>query len=74
MSYLTRVLIAIDQFFAVLLFGTMPDETISAMAHRRQWKRMEQFINWIFRDSNHCSAAYVSEMRGTQNAPEYENG
>lgn len=74
MSYFKRILIAADQFFAVLLFGTMPDETISAMAHRRQWKRMERVINWIFRDPDHCAAAYVSEMRGTQNAPEYENG
>lgn len=74
MSYFKRVLIAIDQFFAVLLFGTMPDETISAMAHRRQWKRMEKVINWIFRDENHCAEAYVAEMRGTQNDPEYENG
>lgn len=73
MSYPKRILIAIDQFFAVLLFGTMPDETISAMAHRRQWKRMERVINWIFRDPDHCAKAYISEMRGTQNAPEYEN-
>ena len=42
MTYPKRVLIAIDQLFAVVLFGTMPDETISAMAHRRGWKRLEQ--------------------------------
>ena len=35
MTYPKRVLIAIDQLFAVVLFGTMPDETVSAMAHRR---------------------------------------
>ena len=32
MTYPKRVLIALDQLFAVVLFGTMPDETISAMA------------------------------------------
>ena len=36
MTYPKRVLIALDQLFAVVLFGTMPDETISAMAHRRR--------------------------------------
>ena len=28
MTYPKRVLIALDQLFAVVLFGTMPDETI----------------------------------------------
>ena len=32
MTHLKR---ALDQLFAVVLFGTMPDETISAMANRR---------------------------------------
>lgn len=72
MNYPKRILIALDQFFAVLLFGTMPDETISAMAHRRQWRRLEAIINWLFQDPLHCAHAYVSEMRGTQNAPEYK--
>lgn len=71
MNYLKRLLIAIDQFFAVLLFGSMPDETISAMAHRRGWKRVEGAINWLFRDPDHCASAYKSEMTGAQNAREY---
>ena len=71
MTYPKRVLIALDQLFATVLFGTMPDETISAMAHRRGWKRTEAFINWLFRDPLHCAKAYVSEMNGTQNAREY---
>ena len=74
MTYLKRVLIAIDQLFAVVLFGTMPDETISAMAHRRGWKRLERLINWLFRDPLHCAKAYLSEVEGSQNAPEYQNG
>lgn len=71
MTYPKRVLIALDQLFAVVLFGTMPDETISAMAHRRGWKRLERFINWLFQDDNHCAMAYVAEMTGTQNSPTY---
>ena len=32
MKYPTRILVAVDQLVAVVIFGTMPDETISAMA------------------------------------------
>ena len=63
MTYPKRVLIAIDQLFAV-----------SAMAHRRGWKRLERLINWLFCDDMHCAKAYLSEMEGSQNAPEYQNG
>lgn len=45
---------------------------LSARAHRKHHKRIEQAINWIFRDAHHCAKAYLSEMRGTQNAPEYK--
>ena len=71
MTYPKRVLIALDQLFAVVLFGTMPDETVSAMAHRRGWKRLERLINWLFCDDMHCASAYIAEMTGTQNAPIY---
>lgn len=74
MTYPKRVLIAIDQLAAVVLFGCMPDETISAMAHRRGWKKTEAFINWLFRDPHHCAMAYISEMDGSQNAKEYRRG
>ena len=71
MTYPKRVLIALDQLFAVVLFGTMPDETISAMAHRRGWKWLERLINWLFCDDMHCASAYIAEMTDTQNAPIY---
>lgn len=71
MTYPKRVLVALDQFIAVLIFGCMPDETISAMAHRRHWRRTESFINWLFHDDLHCAHAYVSEMTAEQNAKEY---
>lgn len=71
MSYVKRVLIAVDQLAAVVFFGCMPDETISAMAHRRQWTKLEKAINWAFRDEFHCASAYVAEMNAEQNAKEY---
>ena len=74
MTYPKRVLIALDQLFAVVLFGTMPDETVSAMAHRRGWKRLERLINWLFADDTHCAQAYIAEMNGAQNAKEYHRG
>lgn len=74
MTYPKRILIALDQLFAVVFLGTMPDETISAASHRRGWKRLERCINWLFSDPLHCAKAYVSEMNGTQNAREYRNG
>ena len=67
---LKQIVIAIDQLVNAL-FGTMPDETISAMAHRRGWKRLERLINWLFRDDMHCAKSYIAEMNGTQNAPIY---
>ena len=74
MTYPKRVLIAIDQLFAVVFLGTMPDETVSAACHRRGWKKTEALINWLFRDPHHCAMAYISEMNGTQNAKEYHRG
>ena len=71
MTYVKRILIALDQLAGVILLGTNPDETISAMAHRRQWKTTERVINFLFRDSDHCAKAYLAEMRGEQNAGEY---
>ena len=66
-----QFLIALDQLFNTLI-GGMADETISARAHRRQWKKTEAFINWLFRDDLHCARAYISEMSGSQNSREYQ--
>lgn len=64
--------IAFDQFIGTCIIdGHKADETISAWAHRERHVRTERFINWLFRDPLHCAKAYVSEMEGTQNAPEY---
>lgn len=60
-----QVLIALDQF-ANTLIGGMADETISARAYRKGWKRREAFINWLFRDPNHCRDSYNSELLRSQ--------
>lgn len=64
--------ISLDQWLGTCLIkGHRADETISAWAHRERHVRTERLINWLFRDPLHCAKAYVSEMEGTQNAPEY---
>ena len=67
-----QALIAFDQWLAVcFLNDAYADETISAWAHRKHHARTERLINFIFRDKNHCAKAFISEMRGTQNASIY---
>lgn len=64
--------VSFDQWLGTCLIkGHRADETISAWAHRERHLRTERLINWLFRDPLHCAKAYVSEMVGTQNAPEY---
>lgn len=66
--------IALDQWVATcLIYGALADETISAWAHRKQHKRTERAIDWLFRDENHCAKAYLAEMLGEQNAREYRD-
>lgn len=68
-----QCLIALDQWLATcLISGAYADETISAMAHRRQWKRTERVINFIFCDENHCGKAYLAEKNRTQQPKEYQ--
>lgn len=65
--------IALDQWLAPCLFsGAYADETISAMAHRRHWKKTERFINWIFRDDLHCARSYIAELANAQSPKEYQ--
>ncbi len=68
-----QVLIALDQL-ANTLVGGYADETISARAHRKGWKRREAFINWLFRDQNHCKSSYDSEVLREQLPNEYRRG
>ena len=63
MKRIYNLLIAIDQFFAVLFFGSNPDQTISGYvgykAHttdKKRYKVYQWFINLLFRpfEKDHC--------------------
>ena len=69
-----HVLIAIDQLFNALTGGAA-DETLSSRTYRgailaeqpkKRWRVLYRFINGIFFDSNHCKAAYESELNHKQ--------
>lgn len=60
-----QILIALDQL-ANTLCGGMADETISARAYRSGWRRRERFINWLFRDPDHCHQSFLSELTRRQ--------
>ena len=57
-TYAVNILLAIDQFFNVIMFGD-PDETISSRAGRvwpnSTWRK---FIDWLmFWQTDHCYRA-----------------
>lgn len=54
------------------IYGALADETISAWAHRKQHKRTERAIDWLFRDENHCAKAYLAEMNQQHSPKEYQ--
>ena len=72
-----RVLICLTNLFGNVWFGlirgekTYPDESTSAFVYRTKKPRWERFINFMFRNPNHCAEAYLHEQDGRQNAPEY---
>lgn len=76
-SVAQRILINLTQLLCQVWFGwikgevTYPDESTSAFVFRTRKWRLVRWINWIFRDPQHCRTAYESEKLGTQNAPEY---
>jgi len=53
---LLNIAIALDQLGNALLGG---------------WHKTAAVINWIFQTPDHCLNAYLSELRGSQNHPEY---
>ena len=67
-----KILLCLDNLLGNLLFrGIGPDESISAYCWRKGYMRRVAIIDWIMREEYHCFNAYMSEKRGTQNAPEY---
>ena len=77
-----HVLIAADQFFNALTGGAA-DETLSSRTYRgailaeqpkKRWRVLYRFINWLFRDKNHCKTAYKSEITGKQHDKRFNQG
>ena len=74
MSYVRRLLIAVDQLLNAVL-GGWPDETLSSRAWRwelagvRSWPR--RLIDALFfPEEEHCRESYESERLGRQLPPE----
>lgn len=72
-SYVTQVLVAIDQLANALLAG-WADETLSSRAHRQRhktrWAIMEKIINLLFFfQPDHCRVAYEAEITRRQTFP-----
>lgn len=68
-TYIMNLLIAVDQFFNVLLRGE-PDETLSSRAHRMRlkgqpvWGWTATAINLLFFwQQDHCKGAFESEQQ-----------
>lgn len=69
-GYIRKILVSIDQLVNTVLGGEC-DETISARCWRKGYMKRVAIIDWLMDEEHHCFNAYVSEKRGTQNAPEY---
>lgn len=53
-TYIQNVLTGFDQFVGTL-FGITADITISGwVGYKYPGSWMERFINWLFRDTEHC--------------------
>lgn len=65
-SYLRGIAIGLDQFGATLIYGT-EDWCISSIAYKHYTENRNtyvmKFINFIFRDPDHCKNSYLAESR-----------
>lgn len=69
---MTQFLIAIDQTINTMV-GGWADETLSARAHRCNW-RIRSVINAVFFwQDDHCRASYESERQRRQLPLEYRH-
>jgi hypothetical protein len=59
-TYLYNVGVSVDYLLATLFFCTK-GHTISAIVYKRKYKLAVEIINWLFRDSSHCSSSYKKE-------------
>jgi hypothetical protein len=55
-----------SQLLNVLAFGGSPNETVSGRAYRQRsnpaWARREAWINWLFRDPDHCRTSHLEDV------------
>lgn len=70
-----QVMVALDQLANAIAAG-WADETISARAYRQRskphWRRAMQVIDAaFFWQANHCRAAYLGEIKRSQQPPAY---
>ena len=74
MTYVKRILIAVDQLLNAL-FGGWPDETLSSRCWRwsrdrvRAWP-LRAVAGLFFWEKEHCRGSYESERLGRQLPPE----
>ena len=67
-----RVLLAFDIFIGTLMFSDCyPTEPTSSYVWRRNRYRWIQFINWLFRDPEHCRISFEHSKQHLFDAPEY---
>lgn len=59
-SKLLRLKEAASQFLCVLLVNGDSDEMLSSWSYRTR-SRLEPWINWLFRDVEHCKKSYEWE-------------
>jgi hypothetical protein len=59
-EYIYNVGVSVDYLLATLIFSTKA-HTISAIVHKRGYVKTVAFVNWLFRDSDHCQSSYRKE-------------
>lgn len=74
-TWFKQVLVAFDQLINTFAAG-WADETISARSYRQRakprWRRAMRVIDALFFwQTNHCRAAYLGEIRRSQQPPAY---
>jgi len=60
--YIYNVGVSVDYLLATLIFSTK-SHTISAIVYKRKYFRIVGFINFLFRDNNHCQSSFEKEYK-----------
>jgi hypothetical protein len=69
-KYIFNILMSLDQLANTIIFGGMPDETISAKCWREDdkpcWHALRIIADTValrlFRVKHHCKGAYIAEL------------